>query len=245
MTAVGSFSDERWAWHNGEPLSWKVDGGQLTVVPAAGLDYWSRTFYGPDLLVKSDAPSLLTELVPGVEASLTTAFTLYPSAQFDQAGVMILVEDEDGDTYKTSAWVKAGIEFTDGHPNVSCVVTNNGFSDWSTQRIELDGSSVQGGAAELESKKVSIRVRVTKHLPGEEQGPCVTMEVSEYHKGDMAESPGDWRQVRIASLRGKSTNSRWKMGVFSISPVAQNNSRVEFHHILLGPKIQPVHSAEL
>ena len=240
--AVTSFSDPRWAWHNGEPPSWSVDPstGRLTIAPAPGLDYWSKTFYGPQLLVKSDAPSFVADVAPAAEATLTTAFTLHPRAQFDQAGVMVLVEDVCGDEVTTSAWVKAGVEFTDGYPNLSCVVTNAGFSDWSTLRIACDAD---GG--EVENNKVSIRVRVTKHLPGAEQGPCITMEACAYSEGDTADSPGDWKQVRIASLRGRDCQSRYKIGVFSISPTAQNNSHVEFHHVVLGPKIQPVHHAEL
>ncbi len=236
---VTSFADARWTWHNGEPPTWGVDSStsRLTIVPAPGLDYWSRTFYGPRLLVKSDAPAFVADLSPGAEATLTTAFTLHPRAQFDQAGVMVIVEDGRGDDATTSAWVKAGVEFTDGYPNLSCVVTNAGFSDWSTQRIAFDA----GGG-----RKVSVRVRVTKHLPGAEQGPCITMEACAYNDGDVADTPGDWKQVRIASLRGRGSQSRWKLGVFSISPTDQlDDSRVEFHHVVLGPKIQPVHHAEL
>ena len=74
------------------------------------------------------------------------------------------------------------------------------------------------------------------------------MEACEYRSGDTAEDPGAWTQIRIASLRGrqnKDSNSRWHMGVFSISPVAQKDSYTEFHHVLLGPKIRPVHEADL
>eukprot|EP00949_MAST-11_sp_MAST-11-sp1_P005084 g5084.t1 len=235
-----SFADARWAWHNGEPPSWSVENGGkgLHVEPKPGLDYWSRTFYGPELLVKSDAPSLVAKVAPGHEATLTTAFTLYPRAQFDQAGVMVLVEDGKEGEMGISAWVKAGIEFTDGHPNLSCVCTNDGFSDWSTQRIVCDAGTA--------TPQVSMRVRVTKHLPGLEQGPCITMEACAFQQGDTADSPGDWRQVRIASLRGRQGHEqKWKMGIFSISPVAQEGSYVKFHHIKLGPKVQPVHNPVL
>ncbi len=50
------------------------------------------------------------------EVTITTAFTLQPRAQFDQAGVIILVDND--------IWVKAGIEYVDGAPRLSCVVTN-------------------------------------------------------------------------------------------------------------------------
>ena len=249
---ITSFRDQRLVWHNGEPPHWKISAdNKLTIAPGAGPDYWSRTFYGPALLLKSDAPSLVADLSQGQEASLTTAFTLHPRAQFDQAGIMVIVEDVDENGARsTNAWVKAGIEYTDGHPNLSCVVTNAGFSDWSTQRITFDNvgdnnyTSSESTTAK-ENQKVSIRVRLTKHLPGLEQGPCITMEACECRAGDTAETPGAWRQIRIASLRESSSNSRWRMGVFSISPVAQENSHVEFHHIRLGPKIKPVHGANL
>lgn len=59
---IDSFDDPRFVWHNGAPGSgrggsWQVEEGRLTVVPAPGLDYWSRTFYKP-LLIKSDAQVL-------------------------------------------------------------------------------------------------------------------------------------------------------------------------------------------
>ena len=49
------------------------------------------------------------------EATITTSFTLKPKEQFDQAGIMVVVDE--------NVWVKAGIEYTDGFPNLSCVVT--------------------------------------------------------------------------------------------------------------------------
>ena len=78
----------------------RVEGEELVIVPAPQRDYWSKTFYSP-LLVKHDAQTLLTVVPATVEATLTTAFTLTPVAQFDQAGIMILVDD--------TTWVKAGI----------------------------------------------------------------------------------------------------------------------------------------
>ena len=133
---VRSFRDQRWAWSNGEPGvngakgSWRLEDvaarTELVVVPTPQRDYWSNTFYDP-LLVKNDAQTLLATVPSNVEATLTTAFTLKPVAQFDQAGIMVLVDE--------STWVKAGIEYTDGVPRLSCVVTNDGFSDWSTRAL--------------------------------------------------------------------------------------------------------------
>ena len=47
--------------------------------------------------------------------------------RFDQAGLMLRIDHEN--------WIKAGIEFVDGHYNVSAVVTH-GKSDWSVIRLD-------------------------------------------------------------------------------------------------------------
>ena len=139
-------------WHNGEPAEWSVTGkGEVVVKPTPQLDYWSRTFYEP-CLRKHDGQTLLTTVQADEEVTLTTCFTLEPRAQFDQAGVMIRVDD--------NCWVKAGIEFCDGVPRLSCVVTNDGFSDWSTQPWAFDDAS--GAGDDDAPPQVTLRLRVTK-----------------------------------------------------------------------------------
>jgi len=225
---ITSFSDRRFEWHNGEPLhSVQHHGLGLEITPTPRLDYWSRTFYEP-LLVKTDAQVLLTPVAADTEATLTTAFTLAPRAQFDQAGIMILVDN--------STWVKAGIEYTDGVPRLSCVVTNEGFSDWSTQKWR---------DWDPQANVTSIRIRVSKLLPGDAQGPALVFEAAPwkrrtYKRTSDADAP--WFQVRIASLR--SANKPWRMGFFAISPIEAAGASARFHHVRLGPKEKPVHSAD-
>lgn len=83
---ITSFDDPALTWHNGSPDeaggSVTIQDGELTVMPVAKLDYWSRTFYQP-LLIKSDAQTLLASVPSSTEVTLTTAFTLKPRAQFD------------------------------------------------------------------------------------------------------------------------------------------------------------------
>jgi len=194
------------------------------IVPTPRLDYWSRTFYEP-LLVKHDAQTLLTPVDADAEATLTVAFTLTPRAQFDQAGIMVVVDE--------ATWVKAGIEFTDGAPRLSCVVTNDGFSDWSTQPW-------QDWAVAAEA--TSIRVRVSKLRPGNGQGPALVFEAAPWVDGAAPEADAAWSQVRIASLR--SGDRPWRMGVFAISPIEAAGASARFHHVRLGPKEEPVHSSD-
>lgn len=86
-------------------------------------DFWSKTFYTP-LLVKSDASALLYTVPDGVESTIRMDFEYNPQTQFDQAGLLIFVDQ--------THWVKCGIELCDGTPRLSVVVCND-FSDWSTQ----------------------------------------------------------------------------------------------------------------
>ena len=121
------FDDDRLYWHNGAPLSWSIERENrsgtttLKISPNPTRDYWSRTFYTP-LLVKHDAQTYLADTRWDEEIAMTTAFTLQPVSQFDQAGIMVRVDDD--------CWVKAGVEYTDGVSRLSCVVTNEGYSDW-------------------------------------------------------------------------------------------------------------------
>lgn len=93
-------------------------------MPHALRDSWARTFYEP-LLVKNNAAALLGEVPPECEATAEVDAFLRPRHQFDQVGLFVAVSDD--------CFVKAGLEFADGKLHLSVVVTNGGFSDWSTQ----------------------------------------------------------------------------------------------------------------
>lgn len=91
--------------------------GDLYVTAAEGSDAWRLTSYG---FVHESEHALVASFADrtAIEVEFTAAF----SAQFDQAGVFVRVSAE--------RWVKAGVEFADGRPQVGAVVTD-GMSDWS------------------------------------------------------------------------------------------------------------------
>ena len=96
----------------------------LKIMPAAKTDFWQKTYYNPPI-EKCIGPVLTLEMPWSCEQwCVETQFTLNPINQFDQAGIMIFIDDLH--------WLKAGIECVDREPKMSCVVTN-GKSDWSTQ----------------------------------------------------------------------------------------------------------------
>lgn len=95
--------------------------GALSVEPGAGSDLWRHTSYG---FVHDDAPALLAPFP--VDSAVEVDFRLDWTEQFDQAGVLVRVDDRN--------WVKAGVEVSDGQPQVGAVVTRE-FSDWSVAPV--------------------------------------------------------------------------------------------------------------
>lgn len=109
------------AWASGRwthpPVAAEEHGTDLLVTAAEGSDAWRITSYG---FVHDSEHALLAPFPPGsaVEVEFTAAFTHL----FDQAGVFVRASPE--------RWVKAGVEFADGSPQLGAVVTD-GRSDWS------------------------------------------------------------------------------------------------------------------
>lgn len=113
MTDI-AWSDGHWTH---EPADRSEEGSDLVVTAVEGSDAWRITSYG---FMHDSEHALLAPFAVGtaVEVEFTAAF----SEQFDQAGVFVRASAE--------RWVKAGVEFADGRPQVGAVVTD-GMSDWS------------------------------------------------------------------------------------------------------------------
>lgn len=150
------------AWSEGnwtrEPVSQAQEGAALTVEAAAESDWWRTTSYG---FIHDDGHALVKEF-PN-ESAIEVTFVLNYTEQFDQAGIFITADSEN--------WIKAGVEFCDGFPQVGAVVTQKN-SDWSVAPV-----------AEWMNKEVTIRVS--------RSGDAVTVR---------AGINGDLRLVRVAPL---------------------------------------------
>jgi regulation of enolase protein 1 (concanavalin A-like superfamily) len=102
-------------WLN-EPASWQRTGDVLRVSVDPGTDFWRTTGYG----YVHDNGHIYGELLPGdldVSVRVRGAF----ANQYDQAGIMLRADEH--------TWLKTGLEFFEGRPRLSTVLTM-GRSSW-------------------------------------------------------------------------------------------------------------------
>jgi uncharacterized protein len=133
-------------------------GETLIVTTADRTDFWRETFYG---FTRDNGHFLHAPVIGDFTAEVTVQGdyeTLY-----DQAGLMLRLSP--------SHWIKAGIEYTDGAPVFSTVVTS-GQSDWATMPLPFDAST--------------IRLRLTRH--------------AEAIRVQVAQPGGHWIMARLAYL---------------------------------------------
>jgi uncharacterized protein len=131
-SSVSGWDLSRFKWLN-PPPSFVVEGTALHVTTGDKTDFWQGTYYG---FHRDDAHGLLTEAKGEFTAELT--FGGAYETLYDQAGLLVRAD--------AKKWMKCGVEFSDGAPKFSVVVTN-GVSDWSTLSLTLD-----------EANSVSVRV---------------------------------------------------------------------------------------
>src|SRR4051812_23171803 len=107
------WSDATWL---NPPLDAKADENALLVTTRPQSDFWRTTSYG---FVHDDGHALLTAFPSG--SAVEVDFVARLEELYDQAGLMVRVDAQ--------TWIKAGIEISDGFPQLGAVVTH-GRSDW-------------------------------------------------------------------------------------------------------------------
>ncbi len=117
--------DTRVPWSAGRwthpPASAREDGDALLVEAVEGSDAWRHTAYG---FVHDSEHALLAPLPAGAAVEVDVALAY--DQLFDQAGLMVRASAD--------TWVKAGVEISDGLPQLGAVVTR-GVSDWSVAPV--------------------------------------------------------------------------------------------------------------
>ena len=147
-------------WHS-PPTEWNVDGHQLYVVTSDKTDFWNRSFYG---FTRSNGHLFYQN----VEGDFSAEVTLHASfdALYDQLGLMVRADDD--------TWLKTGLEYSDNRPQVSAVLTREGWSDWSTS------------AASDDDVIAGIRIRLTRH--------------DDVLRVQRMDSSGEWQLIRLGYL---------------------------------------------
>ncbi|AZB42670.1 DUF1349 domain-containing protein [Bacillus sp. FJAT-42376] len=114
-----------------EPSSWNIKNERMTVSAEGVTDFWQKTHYGFQndnghfYYMETDLDFVMTVTVEG-----------NPQHQFDQAGLMVRLDENN--------WLKTSLEHELHHlPKLGAVVTNFGFSDWSTQELMDAPSELQ------------------------------------------------------------------------------------------------------
>jgi regulation of enolase protein 1 (concanavalin A-like superfamily) len=144
-------------WLN-PPMKTELSPEGFTVTASEKSDFWRETSYG---FVHNDGHALLNDFPQ--DSALELSWMLNYREQFDQAGLMVYHDDRN--------WIKAGVEFADGSPQLGAVVTN-GKSDWSVAPV-----------SEWMNKEVFLRFSRT--------GDALTIR---------AKAEGEWRLVRLVPL---------------------------------------------
>jgi regulation of enolase protein 1 (concanavalin A-like superfamily) len=170
----------RLTWRN-EPPEWRVADGWIRLATAGGTDFWQGTHYG----FRADNGHALLAHVEG-DFVLTTEVRAKPVHQYDQAGLMVRLSER--------CWLKCSVEFEpDGPSRLGAVVTNHGWSDWSTQDIDPESG-----------RHAAFRVTRT--------GPDYLIEATQ--------GPGAaWRQIRLCRLHDDAGGTI-DAGLYACSPKA-------------------------
>jgi regulation of enolase protein 1 (concanavalin A-like superfamily) len=108
------------------PKEWfiNIEKSQLVIKADKETDFWQKTHYG----FEADNGHFLYFEVKG-NFRISTKVNSYPVNRYDQAGLMV--------RFSKDTWIKSSVEYIpDSKSKLGAVVTNNGYSDWSTQEVE-------------------------------------------------------------------------------------------------------------
>ena len=179
-----------------EPHCWSLAPacGILHIEPNANTDFWQRTHYGFEVdnghfLHKETTDDFVIE----------TKVTFHPCHQYDQAGLMVRLSP--------SCWIKTSVEFEPDEPSrLGVVVTNNQYSDWSTQYLPEGVDTVW-----FRMHVSGADCLVYSSLNGEE-----------------------WQQLRMAHLSERLRAQLVSCGLYACSP-KDSGFQADFHYLSFKP----------
>lgn len=180
--------DPRLTWYN-PPHTWHIRNSCLVIEPDAKTDYWQTTHYG---FTPDNGHFLFAEVAGDVV--MTTRVRFFPAHQYDQAGLMVRISP--------TCWLKTSVEYEPHGPaRLGVVVTNQGYSDWSTQNFGAPQNDLF-----LRVRRESSDYLVEYSIPA----------------ANIPHAPEDsaWTQIRMAHLHDDDGQRPVGCGVYACSPIA-------------------------
>ncbi|MBE9914309.1 DUF1349 domain-containing protein [Paenibacillus donghaensis] len=176
-----------------EPQHWSVAEDDLLVRTQSETDFWLKTHYGFEVM-NGHVFYETTETDFAAEVSLS----MTPRSTYDQAGLFVMVSE--------NCWLKTSLEYIpEGPSHLGAVVTNHGYSDWSTQNY--DNAHV--------SKPLAFRIE-------RKQGDYTVL-------AKTLRNPDEWEQIRIAHLHEDLDAAPVKVGIYCCSPTQDGGFETRFH----------------
>jgi uncharacterized protein len=187
-------ADQRLQWYN-PPAQWFIEASQLVVKPGANTDYWQKTHYS----FSADSGAFFYLQLDG-NFSMTTHVRSFPAHKYDQAGLMV--------RFSSDFWIKTSIEYeTPSLNRLGVVLTQQGYSDWSTQTIDP------------ELNEITLRIR-------RDQSNFYVEYLDSYNPGMEVE---DWTRIRMAHLQPPQ-DMPIQVGLYAASP-KEAGFRAEFDYL--------------
>lgn len=189
----GDTFDSKLQWYN-PPQNWSIRDSRLVIATDANTDYWRKTHYG---FIVDNGHFLWTEVTGDV--IMTTHVRFHPVHQYDQAGLMVRLSP--------TCWLKTSVEYESHKPDrLGVVVTNDGYSDWSTQNFAKDRDELM-----LRVRREGSDYFVEYRLPDKRQPG----------------NPENWTQMRMAHLHEDDGQRPIQCGLYACSP-KESGYQVEF-----------------
>ena len=110
-----------------QPEKFSVSEEKVTITTESFTDLWQRTYYH----FRNDNAPVLQTKTDEKYFSFVVKTTFDTKVRYDQSGIIMYLDSVN--------WIKASVEYeNDKIQRLGCVVTNNGYSDWSS--VDIDAS---------------------------------------------------------------------------------------------------------
>ncbi|AJH19428.1 DUF1349 domain-containing protein [Bacillus mycoides] len=171
------------------PKFYKLEDNDTFIVHSKEeTDFWLKTHYGFEVM---NGHVFYDEIMTDFQAEVQ--LRMNPNATYGQAGLFVMISEK--------CWLKTSLEYIpEGPSHLGAVVTNNGYSDWSTQDYPN------------EFAKQQLRFRIIRKLG----------DYTIYVKTSQR-----WEQIRIAHLMEDIGNGPVKIGFYTCSPSENNGFETE------------------